>query len=133
MKKNKEELPKALRKEKNIGNKQTGKKVLMTLTILAIIGTASGGLLLYGPWSGFREWLITTAMTTMTHQYFATWFYDDDTIQDALNKNKVQETDEITDTDIIVVDKTIEEKLEINKILTLCFLTFISFIDAKDN
>jgi len=114
MKKNKEreELPKALRKEgQEPAKKQTGKKVLLVFIILAIIGTASGGFLLYGPWSGFRDWLITTAMTTMTHQYFATWFYDEDTIQDALNKNKVQETDEITDTDIIVVNKT-EEKVE---------------------
>ena len=91
-----EELPKALRKDKeeNKKNKKmTWKKVLMTLIILAIIGVTAGGFLLYGPWSGFRDWLITTAMTTMTHQYFATWFYDDDTIQEALNKNKVEEID----------------------------------------
>lgn len=90
--------------------KQTGKKVLLTLVILAIIGVITGGILLYGPWSSFREWLITTAMTTMTHQYFATRFYDDDTIQDVLNKNRVQETDEITDTETIVINKT--EKTE---------------------
>ena len=115
MKKNREidEMPKALRKEeKETINKQTGKKVLLTLIILAIIGTATGGFLLYGPWATFREWLITTAMTTMTHQYFATWFYDDDTIQEALNKNKVQETNEITDTDVIVVNQAEENKKE---------------------
>ena len=116
MKKNKEidEKPKALQSEgKEPIKKQTGKKVLLVLIILAIIGTATGGVLLYGPWAGFRDWLITTAMTTMSHQYFATWFYDDDTIQDSLNKNKVQETDEITDTDVIVVKKTEdEEKVE---------------------
>ena len=108
-----DEMPKALKKDGKVeekAKKQTGKKVLLVLIILAIIGTSSGGLLLYGPWSGFRDWLITTAMTTMTHQYFATWFYDDDTIQDALNKNKVQETDEITDLDTIVIEET--EKVE---------------------
>ena len=115
MKKNKEidKLPKALQKDGNGPvKKQTGKKVLLTLIILAIIGVITGGALLYGPWAGFREWLITTAMTTMTHQYFATWFYDDDTIQDALNKNRVQETDEITDTDTIVINQTEEPKKE---------------------
>lgn len=90
--------------------KQTGKKVLLTLVILAIIGVITGGILLYGPWSSFREWLITTAMTTMTHQYFATWFYDDDTIQEVLNNNRIDETNEITDTDTIVINKT--EKTE---------------------
>ena len=107
-----EELPKALQKEQEqkVKNKKNRwKKILIVLIILAIMGISTGGVLLYGPWPGFRDWLITTAMTTMTHQYFATWFYDDDTIQDSLNKNKVQETDEITDTDIIVVDQT-EEK-----------------------
>ena len=108
-----DELPKALQKEgKEPVKKQTGKKILFVLIILAILGTTTGGFLLYGPWSGFRDWLITTAMTTMRHQYFATWFYDDDTIQDALNKNKVQETDEITDIDKIVVNKTEEPKKE---------------------
>ena len=107
MKKNKEidEKPKAIKK-------QTGKKVLLVLIILAIIGTTTGGFLLYGPWAGFRDWLITTAMTTMNHQYFATWFYDDDTIQDVLNKNRINETNEITDTDIIVVNKTEEPQIE---------------------
>ena len=113
MKENKEidEKNKNIKDLKKEGTKkQTGKKVLLIFIILAIIGTASGGFLLYGPWSGFRDWLITTAMTTMTHQYFATWFYDEDTIQDALNKNKVQETAEITDTDVIVVNKTEKPK-----------------------
>ncbi len=92
--------------------KQVWKKVLLILMILAIIGIATVGILLYGPWSKFREWLITTAMTTMTHQYFATWFYDEQTIQDALNKNKVQETDQITNIDTIVINKTEEKPKE---------------------
>lgn len=87
-------------------NKQTVKKVLLVFMILGIIGTITGGFLLYGPWSGFRDWLITTAMTTMNHQYFATWFYDNETIQDVLNKNRVQEVEEITNTDVIVINKT---------------------------
>ena len=106
-----EELPKALRKETEEKEtvkkkKRNWKKIWLTLIILAIIGTSSGGFLLYGPYSGFRDWLITTAMTTMTHQYFATWFYDDETIQAVLAKNKVEETDEITNTNTIIVNKT---------------------------
>ena len=91
--------------------KQTGKKVLLVLIILAIIGISTGGILLYGPYLGFRDWLITCAMTTMNHQYFATWFYDDDTIQEVLNKNRIEETDEITNTENIVIEE-IEEVVE---------------------
>ena len=115
MKKNKkiDEMPKGLKNEvKETSKKQKGKKILLIFIILAILGTATGGILLYGPYSGFRDWLITTAMTTMTHQYFATWFYDDDTIQDTLGKNRINETDETTDTDTIIIEEIIEEKIE---------------------
>ena len=92
--------------------KQTGKKVLLVLIILAIIGISTGGILLYGPYSGFRDWLITCAMTTMNHQYFATWFYDDDTIQEVLEKNRIEETDEITNTENIVIEEIEDDIVE---------------------
>ena len=77
-----------------------------------ILGIGTVIFLLYGPYSGFREWLITTAMTTMRHQYLATWFYDDETIQEVLAKNKVQEVNEITDTNTIVVNKSENTEIE---------------------
>ena len=40
-----------------------------------------GVFLLYGPWHGFRDFWITTAMTTMNHQYLATWIYSDKRIK----------------------------------------------------
>ena len=50
-------------------------KIIFTyLFRLGILGIIILLFLLYGPYNGFRDWLITTAMTTMTHQYFATWF-----------------------------------------------------------
>lgn len=120
MKKNKEydeidEVPKALRKDKKEKKKKNWKKIWLVLIILAIIGVSSGGFLLYGPYSGFRDWLITTAMTTMTHQYLATWFYDDATINEVLSKNKVSEVDEITNTNTIVINTTSESKEYANK------------------
>lgn len=78
------------------------KKILITLVILFILGCGAFAFLLYGPYPNFREWLITTAMTTMTHQYLATWFYDDATIQEVLARNTVVETEETTDPTLIV-------------------------------
>lgn len=80
------------------------KKIFTVLFILGTIGVASVAFLLYGPYSGFREWLITTAMTTMTHQYLATWFYDKETIDYVLSRNKVVETSEITNTNSITIE-----------------------------
>ena len=89
------------------------KKIIITIVILGIIGVASLAFLLYGPYAGFREWLITTAMTTMTHQYFATWFYDDETIAEVMNRNKVEETNEITDTSMtVIIDQEEKEEIE---------------------
>ena len=68
-------------------------KVFITLFVLGISGVL---FLFYGPWHGFRDFWITTAMTTMHHQYLATWFYSDETIDKVLAQNKVIEnTDEI--------------------------------------
>ena len=119
MRKNKkdiEEIPKALRMDNTEKKKKKNlKEVLLVLVILAIIGVSTGGFLLYGPYSGFRDWLITTAMTTMTHQYFATWFYDDETIKASLAKNKVEEVNEITNTNTIVINNTVEETVYENE------------------
>ncbi len=108
-KENKEELP----KEKKSKKMKLWKKIIITIVILGIIGVASLAFLLYGPYAGFREWLITTAMTTMTHQYFATWFYDDETIAEVMNRNKVEETNEITDTSMtVIIDQEEKEEIE---------------------
>ena len=63
-----------------------------------VIGLASGMFLLYGPFAGFRNLLITTAMTTKSHHYLATWFYSDEEIARVLEYNKVIESGEDTDT-----------------------------------
>lgn len=80
-------------------------KIIFTyLFRLGILGIIILLFLLYGPYNGFRDWLITTAMTTMTHQYFATWFYNDEIINSVLDRNKVIETNETTDTSLIDTD-----------------------------
>ena len=57
--------------------------------------------MLYLPGTGFKDWLITTAMTTMNHQYLATWFYDDYDVNIVLANNTVVESGEDTNPDLI--------------------------------
>lgn len=57
--------------------------------------------LLYYPGTGFKDWLITTAMTTMNHQYLATWFYDDYDVNMIMAANTVMESGEDTNPDLI--------------------------------
>ena len=79
-------------------------KILIILISLFVVGLGSGLFLMYGPYQGFRNWLITTAMTTMNHQYLATWFYSDSTIEKVLANNRVIEPDEDSNTDLINID-----------------------------
>ena len=95
----KQSIRKEEKRKYSIGDKI--KIILTHLIRLGTLGIIVGMVLMYGPYSNFREWWISTAMTTMTHKYLATWFFDDLTIQDALNKNKVVESNESTNTDLI--------------------------------
>ena len=104
--------------KKNKKSKSIIKKILITIAILIVIGVSTLGILLYGPYNGFRDWLITSAMTTMTHQWIAYLFYDEDTINAVMASNRVDEVQEDTDTNAIVVgvseepEKTYENEYE---------------------
>ena len=95
----------------NENNKKSKKKKSKKKKI--IIGTSSGILglvviaafLLYGPWNGFRNLWITTAMTTMNHQYLATSLYSNSTIQKVLEENSITEPHGKTDTSLIKFKK----------------------------
>lgn len=56
----------------------------------------------YGPWAGFRNFWITSAMKTMTHKYFARTFYSEKQITETLNNNSVENLNAETDTSKIV-------------------------------
>ncbi|MCI9063992.1 MAG: phosphodiester glycosidase family protein [Clostridia bacterium] len=93
------------RKRQNKQNKKQRKniwkKLLIIISIIIIIAASTMAFLLYGPYSGFREWLITCSMTTMTHQWIAKLFYSDETIAEVMSKNRVNEIREDTDTSSI--------------------------------
>lgn len=88
-------------------------KVVATIYIL---GCSSFLFLLYGPYDNFRAWLISTAMSTMNHQYLCKWFYNDKEINKVINSNYIVEVNEETDTDLIdmkteTYDNEYEEKI----------------------
>ena len=76
-------------------------KIIVLIICLGLIFGSILGFLLYGPYPKFRNWLITTAMTTMNHQYLAKWFYSDKTIDEVLKNNYVKESGENTDTSMV--------------------------------
>lgn len=102
-----EEEPKKTKKsnktKKNTKNKKKNKvnlwfKTFLILDVLAAICLV----IVYGPWDGFRNFWVTSSMTTMTHKYLARTLYSEEEIQRTLNKNTVEMIDQNTDVSAIV-------------------------------
>lgn len=91
------------------------RKILIAILTLIVIGLISFLFLLYGPYKNFREWLITTAMTTMNHQYLATIFYDEKTIDEVLKQNYVKESGENTDSTQVIFNSYKSSTMFLNK------------------
>lgn len=72
-------------------------KLSVTLIVIDVIALVCF-FVVYGPFSFFRDWYVTTAMTTMTHKYLAYIFYDQDMIDEVLDNNKIIESTDPTDT-----------------------------------
>ena len=81
-----------MRKKKKNNNKLG--LFLVSVDIFAVICF----FVVYGPFSFFRDWYVTTAMTTMTHRYLAYIFYNQDMIDEVLNNNRIIESTDPTDT-----------------------------------
>lgn len=92
-------------------------KILIISIIVGIyvLGCSSFLFILYGPYDGFRTWLITTAMATMNHQYYCRWFYSDEQIEAVLSENYISAGGESSDPSLITFDKTEMYKDEYEK------------------
>lgn len=82
------------------------KIILIVFLSLEIVGGTTFLTLLYGPWSSCRNWLITSAMTTMHHKYLASWFYNEKEIQSVLEANQIIEPKEDTNLEPILPVET---------------------------
>lgn len=88
------------------------KQKIKGFTIAVILADLLAVVLLvviYGPWSGFRNFWVTTAMTTMRHQYLAYMLYSPETINDIMSQNYIKTIDEEVNLDDIVIGNTGEQ------------------------
>ena len=73
------------------------RKIIALICIIYILSFSSFLFLFYGPINSFKEFWITSAMTTMNHQFLATSIYSDSYIQKVLKNNSIIEVDEVSD------------------------------------
>lgn len=90
------------KKEKNTNKRDN---IFMIILSFCDVIAVTVLFLLYGPYNGFRDWLVTTAMGTMNHQYLATTFYNMDRIEEILSHHSTVEPDFDTDTSLITADE----------------------------
>ncbi len=89
---------------KDSGWIKKNKKLMWFLRIilsLYILGCSTFLFLLYGPFVGFKDWLISTAMQTMHHQYYCKIFYSEDEIAETMANNYIIESGEDTNPELI--------------------------------
>ncbi len=77
---------------------------------LGIVGAIILAFVLYGPFNGFRDWLVTVSLTSMSHQWIAEMLYSEDTIKQVLANNRVEEIKEDTDTNSVNTNAIKEEE-----------------------
>ena len=103
-----EESPKENNKLKKKKNKTkfwvTLFSVLDSIAIICIF-------FMYGPISYFRNLWVTSAMTTMTHQYLAYIFFNEQQVKDIMSNNVVIEGEEDTNKDEIKIEEQIPEQI----------------------
>lgn len=101
-------------------------KILIALIILGVIG-----IFLFFKTSLFqkyKELWVQTAMTTMNHQYLATWFLSDEEITEIMKKLEV-ENNENSNSDNIVLEKSEERKeITVEKITGKGYVGFVMTI-----
>lgn len=89
-------MKKEVNNEEKKNKKSKVKKVLKWIAFFLVfqiiyVPILSIVLIYYGPFTNTRDMIVTTAMTTMSHQYFATLFLSKEKIDEILAKNRPQE------------------------------------------
>ena len=94
--KNEEEIliidEKKLKKKKKKSHLNGWFYTFIVLDVLAVAAL----FVVYGPWDGFRNFWITSAMTTMSHHYLAETLYSNKVIKETINKNSVENLSQTT-------------------------------------
>lgn len=126
---------------KNIENTKKGKKkkttkqkiflvvkIIITLIILGIIG-----IFLFFKTSLFekyKELWVVTAMSTMNHQYLATWFLSDEEIQEIMKRLEVQNNEDSNSNEIKIEipSENKKEEIKVDKITGRNYVGYVMTI-----
>ncbi len=86
-------------------------------------------LIFYGPFTNTRDMIVTTAMTTMSHQYFATLFLSDEKIQEILKNSRPEETLDDTQVEDIQVSNMNKDGIELVDVSSKTFKGYLLIVN----
>ncbi len=92
-------------------------KFLASMFLTWVVMGSISLFLLYGPWSGFRTFMITSTETTINHKYISRIFFSDETIKKVMDSNTVVEFETTVDTNHVntIVEESTTTLTEISK------------------
>lgn len=94
-------------KRDKIKNKSKSKFLVISLIVIDIIAIICF-FVVYGPFSFFRDWLVSTALTSMDHKYFAYTMYSSEHVKEIASQNVTIETRDTTDVSLIDMSSSID-------------------------
>ena len=121
------------KKNKNKKEKKRWKKILKVLFVIVYIISLIGSLLLFlffktEVFQEYKELWVETAMTTMNHQYLATWFLSADEINAIIKKNAVvnNENSDINAIEIVEAEyRQKENEINVDRITGTGYVGFV--------
>lgn len=96
---------------------------MIFIPILSIV------LIYYGPFVNLKEMIVTTAMTTMRHQYFATFFLSQEEITKILEKNRPDQEVAEQNLDDINVDENSTDGIELVDVSSKTFKGYLLIVN----
>lgn len=135
------------RKDKKIKKKKRWKTVLKVIAIIIFLLIFALAIFIFlffktDLFQEYKELWVETAMTTMNHQYLATWFLSDEEINAILKKNEIVNNENSTLHFIEIPQEEIEKENEINVekitgsgyvgfVMTVSDPTKVKMVDAR--
>lgn len=83
------------------------KRIITKVLIILDIAAALMLTCFYGPWHGFQDWFVTTALSTSSHQYLANILYSEEMIEEIMSRNQALVIEDDSDADLVTFDSSV--------------------------
>ena len=119
--------------KKNRKRKNLKQKIILILKVILIL-IVLGGIFIFvffktSVFQKYKELWVETAMSTMNHQYLATWFLSDEEIQEILSNLEVQNNEDSNSNEITIgLSSEKEDEIKVEKIKGSNYVGYVMIV-----